>query len=188
MTLKPDHSLFVDFPPISGGIDLVERVFAGVCQAKEMGFDLVFILEDDDAYGADYFERFGDTLGVDFFGDDLTYYYHLKQRAFSSFHHPKRSSLFTTGFRISKIEGFQWGGDQFLDIRLWKWANEKKLHTKFVNTGAIGIKHNQGRVAGKGHIQIMRHMDHKMEWLKSRVDEKSFEFYQSLSQKLIYAD
>lgn len=188
MTLKPDLIHCVDWKPVSNDFDLVERVYDGVCKMKAAGFDLVFIVEDDDYLSSDYFERFGDTTEADFFGDDLTYYYHLKQRAFVSLPHPKRSSLFNTGFRISTLEGFQWGGDVFLDIRLWKWAQQKKLRTRFVNSGAIGIKHSLGLCGGKGHTMRMPHQDPKMEWLGKRVDAESLEFYKSLSNELRNAD
>jgi hypothetical protein len=187
MTLKPDLIICVDWKPVSEDFDLVERVYDGVQKAKESGFDLVFIVEDDDYYPADYFERFGDFTS-DFFGDDLTYYYHLQQRGFNSQPHPKRSSLFTTGFRISHMDGFQWGGDQFLDLRIWQWANRNIKWRKFVNTGAIGIKHGIGKCGGKGHTMRMRHQDPKMEWLQNRVDADSFDFYKSLSNELRNAD
>ncbi len=186
MTKKPDFVYHVNYNPIGEGFDLVERVFDGVNRAKSDGIDLVFIIEDD-YYPADYFERFGDFTS-DFFGDDLTFYYHLRQRAFASLPHPKRASLFTTGFRISHMNGFQWGGNQFLDLRIWQWANKHIKWRKFVNTGAVGVKHNLGLCGGKGHTMRMPHQDPKMEWLGKRVDAESLDFYKSLSNELRNAD
>src|SRR5690606_6048878 len=130
MTLQPDKIIHVNWPAITNEIDLVERVYHGVLAAKGMGIDLVFIMENDDYYPADYFERFGD-MKADFFGDDLTFYYNLKSRSYSSFPHKYRSSLFTTGFRISKLKDFQWTGNQFVDMRLWKWAKDNKVKSRF---------------------------------------------------------
>jgi hypothetical protein len=183
MTVKPDKILHINWKPISNHFDLVERVYDGVLQAKEFGFDLVFIIENDDSYNPDYFERFGD-FNADFFGDDLTYYYHLKTRQYKSMYHPGRSSLFTTGFRISALGDFQWGGDVFLDMRLWEHAKRNKLKKIFVNTGAIGIKHGVGKCGGKGHKMKMQNCDTHMSWLKGRVDPESYLFYSEMSRKL----
>lgn len=184
MTLKPDDWFIVDYPPVSDDFDLCERVHYGCMLAKEKGYDLVFILEDDDAYPDDYFERFGD-MKADFFGEANTVYYNIRQRGYRMFNHPGRSSLFTTGFRLSKLEGFQFGGDIFLDIRLWRWAKEKGLDCRFSDDlGALGIKHNTGLCAGKGHIQKVAHHDPKFSWLKNYVDETSFDFYVNMSYKI----
>lgn len=184
MTLKPDQVIHVDWKAISPDFDLVERVHYGVEAAKAFGIDLVFILENDDYYPADYFEKFGD-MKSDFFGDDLTFYYNLRQRTFNSFYHKNRSSLFTTGFRISSLGNFQWAGDQFIDLRLWDWAKTKGLSTRFVNTGAIGMKHGVGLCGGKGHKMKLKNEDNKLTWLNKRVDPDSFEFYKTMSMELI---
>jgi hypothetical protein len=144
---------------------------------------LVFILENDDAYQPNHFEKFGSMTG-DFFGDEMTYYYHLKSRTFKSMHHPGRSSLFTTGFRISTLEGFQWSGDQFLDLRLWDWATKHKLKKQFAHTGAVGMKHGLGKCGGGGHKQTFQNRDTEMRWLKGRVDAESYQFYTQMSQQL----
>jgi hypothetical protein len=183
MTVKPDQVFHINWSPISSQVDLVERVLDGACKAKAAGFDLVFIIENDDYYKPDYFERFGDFNG-DIFGDDMTYYYHLKNRQYKSMPHPGRASLFTTGFRISALKDFQWGGDQFLDGRLWDYAKRNRLKRVFVNTGAIGIKHGIGKCGGKGHKMKMINCDSHMSWLKGRVDPESYLFYSELSRKL----
>lgn len=186
MTRKPDEVIHVNFKPADEGYDLVERLHYGVMAAQGMGIDLCFVVENDDYYSPDYFERFGD-MSADFFGDDLTFYYNLKNRTFKSFYHIGRSSLFTTGFRASKIEGFQFGGDNMIDIRLWKFAKEKGLKTSWINSGCVGVKHGLGLCGGKGHQMNMDNYDPKMNWLKGRVDQEAFEFYQSLSHQLMHA-
>jgi hypothetical protein len=183
MTRKPDEIIHVNYPAISNDMDLAERVFYGAKAAEGKGFDLVFILENDDAYPADYFERFGAMQG-DLFGDDLTFYYNLKNRTFQSFPHAGRSSLFTTGFRISSVKGFQFSGNQFLDIRLWKYAAERGLKRTFIHSGAVGMKHGTGLCGGKGHTMKMKNCDSNMNWLKDRVDRESYLFYADLSRKL----
>lgn len=178
MEIKPDHSFFIDFPPKDDKIDLVWRVFEGIQKAAEMGFEQVFIVEDDDFYLADYFNNIPDA---DFIGEINTIYYNLKNRTYQNFNHPGRSSLFTTGFKISALKGFRPNyNERFLDISIWKHAFNNKLTTKFRETGAIGIKHNIGLCGGKGHVMRMKHTDESLEWLKSKVDSTSYEFYKYL--------
>jgi hypothetical protein len=183
MTRKPDQIIHVKYNAIDDSMDLCERVHNGVMIAKEMNFDLVFIIENDDYYPADYFERFGD-FNADFFGDDLTFYYNLRNRTFQSFPHQGRASLFTTGFRISALGSFQFKGDQFLDLKIWRHAIDSSKRLRFVHTGAIGMKHGMGLCGGKGHKMKLRNHDHNMAWLKGRVDSDSFLFYADLSRKL----
>jgi hypothetical protein len=185
MTLKPDQSLFIDFEPKNTGVDLVERIIYGFKTAIAAGHDEVFILEDDDFYPADYFEtmKLGDA---DFIGQDTTTYYNLRNRTWQTMSHPKRSSLFITGFKIEALrwdKEFTWPNltERFLDISLWKHAEQKKLKTKFVQTEAIGIKHNIGLCGGRGHVMNMKKHDKDMEWLKSKVDNEAFIFYKSLN-------
>jgi hypothetical protein len=183
MTRQPDKVFHINYHPIGEDVDLCERVFEGVERAKAEGIDLVFILENDDHYPADYFERFGD-FNADFFGDDLTFYYNLKNRTFKPIHHEGRSSLFTTGFRISSLGNFQFRGNQFLDLKLWRHANDAALKMKFVHTGAIGMKHGVGLCGGKGHTMKLQYCDTNMNWLRQRVDRESYLFYTDFSRKL----
>jgi len=183
MTRKPDCIFHINWKPIGRGFDLVERVHDGVCKAKAAGYDVVFIVENDDFYEADYFEKFGD-FNADFFGSEKTTYYHLKNREHQTIQHPFRASLFTTGFRISTLDKFKWGGDQFLDLKLWEYAKKQGLRKLFVNVDAIGIKHGLGKCGGKGHKMKMKYSDHEMQWLKSKVDPYSYLFYTAMSRKL----
>jgi hypothetical protein len=183
MTLKPNEVFHINYAPISKGFDLAERVYRGVLQAKAAGIDLVFIIENDDYYPADYFERML-SKEADFYGSDFSVYYHLKNRTFKLIDHPFRSSLFHTGFKISTLGKFQWHGDQFVDVRLWKHAYNKKLKRAFIPTGAIGMKHGQGLCGGKGHRMEFPHCDYDMNWLKDNVDKESFFFYWKMSLNL----
>lgn len=177
MTVKPDQWFIIDYPPKSSGFDLVDRVKEGIRMAYAEGFDEVFVLEDDDAYSADYFETM--TLGnYSFIGSEKTTYYNIRNRTWQTMEHRGRSSLFHTGFKISALNGFVWpkDTDPFLDIPLWKHAK----NAKFVEQKAIGIKHNIGIVAGRGHKMSMKNRDLNMEWLSANVDKESFEFYKSI--------
>lgn len=185
MMLKPGKSYFVDHKPTSNQIDLVERVRLGIEQARIDGFEYAFIVEDDDFYPADYFERF-DLGTFSFYGEQQTTYYNLKNRTHTTFKHFGRSSLFTTGFRIKDLDKFNWivPGRRFLDIELWKYSETHPGMRSFTATGAIGIKHGLGLCGGKGHQMNMDNRDDGLKWLKENVDPEAFQFYTDLMKKL----
>lgn len=177
MTIKPDAWFIVNYSPKSTGFDLIDRIKEGIRIAESEGFNEVFVLEDDDWMAPDYFETM--TLGeYDFVGSEQTTYYNLRNRTWQTMDHPGRSSLFHTGFKISALNGFKWpdNSNPFLDIPLWQHAKK----CKFVQQKAIGIKHNLGIVAGKGHKLFMKNTDPSMDWLSKNVDEESFNFYKTL--------
>jgi hypothetical protein len=181
----PDQHYIINYPPLSAGFDLIERVRAGIHKAVNDGIDWVFIIESDDYYPSNYFERFLPYLERhDFIGDQLTTYYNLRNLTYKEFSHPHRSSLFTTAFRISTLNNFEWPEDQnpFLDIEFWKYARFKRR--AYINTGAIGIKHGLGLCGGKGHKMHMQNHDQDLNWLSSHVDEMSFQFYKGMIEKL----
>jgi hypothetical protein len=180
-TIQPEKHYIIDYAPVSDSVDISERVFMGVQQAKADGIDLVFIAEDDDFLPFNYIERYGDVSQHDFFGSTKTTYYHLLNKTYQDFIHPMRSSLFTTGFRVSSVEKFIWPrNNAFVDIELWKHA--KTFRKKFImETGAVGMKgHGFGKSGGKGHQMRMAKSDHKYNWLRRNVSCEAFEFYMSL--------
>jgi hypothetical protein len=186
MTLKPDKSYFIDYKPESERIDLIDRVKQGVNQAKADGYEYAFIIEDDDCYPKDYFERF-DIGEHAFYGSQETIYYNLRNKTYTEFKHQGRSSLFTTGFKISDLKHFNWSAprNRFLDISIWEHAVTTPGVRQYIsNTGAIGIKHNLGLCAGKGHTQRGANTDESLEWLKSNTDSEQFSFYSELMKKL----
>lgn len=186
MFKKPDEVYHVNHKPNTSGFDLVDRVFRGASMARQDGFDWCFIIENDDYYPSNYFDRFTPYLDkYDFLGEEKSTYYNLQNLTFRTFEHKCRSSLFTTAFRISALNNFEWPGDDtvFLDINLWKYARHKRR--KFIDTGAVGIKHGLGLCGGKGHKMRMPGYDRKLEWLESHTDEMSFRFYTNLSKRIM---
>jgi hypothetical protein len=186
MTLKPDRIFHIDHAALGPGFDLIDRIKQGVSLATHTGYDLCFIVENDDYYPANYFERFAPYFNdYHFFGQDYSDYYNLKNLTHNRFYHDYRASLFTTGFKISALNNFDWPDNSkpFLDIEIWKYARHKKR--KFIDTGAIGIKHGLGLCGGKGHkMNWPKNYDKGMNELRKRVDPESFEFYKSMSEKI----
>lgn len=166
--------------PKSNEVDLVPRIREGIEFAKKDGFTHVFIFEDDDAYHPDYLNT---NLDFDFFGYSDSTYYNLRNKTYATFKHPNRSSLFTTAFKISALDHFPWPGDStvFLDMKIWQWATRKRFNIKLLKDNpCLGIKHSVGKCGGKGHRMTMKNKDNDLSFLKSRVDEESFEFYTKL--------
>ncbi len=175
MKTKAQTNYFVTVPPKSDSVDLVQRVKLGVSLAKQDGFDLCFIIENDDYYPSDYFDNIPNGNLI---GSETTIYYNLRNNTYQDFNHPRRSSLFTTGFKISGLGGFDWPPDDYPNLDMRLWAQRKGTMRK---TGAIGIKHGIGKVAGRGHSMTMKYSDTDWEWLKKHVDTDAFTFYKSLN-------
>lgn len=171
---------------VSDQCDLVPRVKHGIEMAIRDGFEWAFIIESDDAYPDNYFERFAPYLNnFDFVGDQYSTYYHIGDKRYTRIHHPGRASLFTTGIRLSALSKFQWPADSyvFLDQPLWKYA--KRFRCKFVDSGAIGIKgHKAGKTGGKGHRIKLKTDDQNLFFLRNKVQEHHFEFYSDLMKRL----
>lgn len=183
MSISPDKVYHINYPPRSEQFDLIDRVTEGIFQAQRDGIDWIFIIENDDAYPSDYFERYLPHMdSADFIGDDQTYYYNIITNRWSRFDHPYRSSLFTTAFRISALNNFEWPDNSkpFLDINIWKYARFKRR--KFVHSGAIGIKHGLGLCGGKGHLMKLHNPDPDMKWLKGRLSDYHIEFYEAFNK------
>jgi hypothetical protein len=186
MTVQPDKWYLINHAPINGQIDIVSRVWGGMQMAKQDGFEWCFIVEDDDFYPSNYFERFQPFMErSDFIGQEYSFYYNLRNLTYNRFDHRYRSSLFITAFRISAMELFDWPDPdtKFLDIEIWKHARHKRR--KFIETGAIGIKHGVGLVGGKGHQGFWpKNNDRDFKWLAGKVDGESLAFYREMSNKL----
>ncbi len=181
METEPVHSYFIDYPPKDGSVDLIPRIKEGISQAARDGFNQVMIVEDDDFYPKTYFNNLIDS---DFTGSQYTTYYNLKNKTYQEWHHPRRASLFVTGFKISALNTFEWPEDneRFLDLSIWNYAinqRKKSIHWR-ESQGAIGIKHGIGLCGGRGHTQFNKDRDFDHVWLKEHTDADAFDFYKSL--------
>lgn len=187
MNPSPNFIISIVEPPKSSAVDLVPRIKQGIEVAKRNGYDNVYIVESDDYYIANYLELMpiGD---YDFIGFDNTVYYNLKTKSYQRFDHQNHSSLFCTAFKISALDKFQWPHDEFLwlDVALWKYAkqNNKKWKLLSDENTCLGIKHGMGKVGGKGHKMDLNRKDPDLSYLKSRVDEYSFEKYKEIMKVL----
>lgn len=182
MTIKPSEIFIIDHPPLDHDKDICSRIAKGIETAKAAGFDKIYILEDDDLYPADYFERM-ELNGFDFVGTETSLYYNIKNRTYEYLYHRERSSLYNTGFKISALTGFKWPEDKvtFLDIKLWRHAKRQRRKINFVKGPiGIGIKHGIGLCGGSGHRRTLALSDSDFSVFRTLVSNEAFDFYMSL--------
>jgi len=187
-TVKPECKYLINYLPHSSTVpDLVARVRRGIDLAREDRIDIVYIIENDDYYPDDYFEKnfIGD---YDFVGIPFTHYYHIMTGGHWYDEHPESSSLFCTGFRLSVLsDEFHWSMVQgvMLDSYLWKYAAEQCRCSLLQNPALpIGIKHALGYCPGAGHnVNMYSEIDKNFAWLRSRIRPESFDFYMDLKKR-----
>jgi len=192
-TMQPDVVHIVNHKPLSEKHDIVERYMKGVNFLFEFqNCDVVLAWEDDDWYGPFYIqnmiEKWQSFKMPHLFGLSRTVYYNLSLLRYKNLYHDGRASMFNT--LISKDAEFEWPplNEKFLDIYLWKTIRNSKAFLS-EQLDSIGIKHGTGLCVTKGHINnayIERNSiaDHEMLFLKSHVDEESFNFYKSIHERL----
>lgn len=182
LTIQPKHSIFIADPPSTIEPDITLRMRKGIVAARNLGIDIVYVMESDDNYPDDYIERM--WIGQnDFIGCSKSLYYNLKNKTYQEFSHPKRSSLFCTAFRISALDRFLWPPDDtiFLDLYLWKYAHTKGMKAVLLDESiGVGIKHGIGKTAGAGHRMVMPNVDTNGAFLKLKVGQEAYAFYQTL--------
>ncbi len=179
MNVSPLKHYIINHPPESDQCDIIPRLKAGIEYAKADGIDLVFIVEDDDYYPSDYFDKI--PFEADFIGELETIYYNLRNNTYQVFDHRNRSSLFTTGFRISALEGFKWPDDHYRNVDVALWAANQRKRIAWRKTSAIGIKHGIGMAGGSFHDKRMKNVDKDWEWLQEHVSPEAYGFYKTLA-------
>lgn len=192
-TIKNFTHFIIGEPGVDGVVDIVPRIRRGIQLAHHAGFEYCFIIENDDYYPDNYLERmmanFPYSAGL--LGLDDTIYYSLQQKAWMSFTHPGRASLFCTAFRLSALSDYKWPDDQMLyfDMHLWSFNCFKTLIK--LSHPPIGMKHGSGFCPGNYHNGIVNgkpakkmYQDADMSWLRKRIRPESFAFYRSYCEKL----
>lgn len=178
-TKRPQNSYYIFDQPTDHQPDLTKRIRRGIELAERDGCEVVYIVESDDCYPANYFELM-DIGDNDFVGYSDTYYYSIKSKTWQHEFHKGRSSLFCTGFRISALKDFRWPPDHYLwlDVELWNYARDQRKKVKLMeNNPCTGIKgHFEGKHAGKSHLRTFEHPDYDMNFLRKRTDDYQFYF------------
>lgn len=191
-TVQPTQVVWVDFMPISNEVDITKRYRIGYNYISEL-VDVILFMENDDWYSPNYIEtmlRAWITAGKpDIFGTDYTHYYHIKLKKWFTMNHNVRSSAMST--LIKPNLNIDWCPDNepYTDTYLWMMAINKdtgKPLTKAVFHPeppiCLGMKHGVGLTGGNSHVnRLHRYINDDVEqnWLRSIVDEQSFEFYKN---------
>jgi hypothetical protein len=188
-TVQPGDHFIIDFRPESEAPDLTDRVKVGLEMARLKNYDIVYIIEDDDYYPDNYFEKMQLKPHESFIGIENTLYYNIINNKYSILEHPNNSSLFCTGLRLSAMRIFKWpnNSEVFLDQRIWnfaRWTCHKLINNfKQFNAGQpIGIKHGIGLCGGVAHNTNFPYQfeDLNKTLLKETISPESFKFYNSL--------
>jgi hypothetical protein len=114
--------------------------------------ELIFIIEDDDYYRANYLTEMMKLKGkYDLIGETNTIYYNVQWRQHCDNNNRQHSSLFQTAFTRDLIPLFITCLNQkFIDADLWAKATNKLLF--HAGTLSVGIKGMPGREGiGAGH-------------------------------------
>ncbi len=191
-TRKAYATYFVDEPRKDDRVDLVTRMRRGG-EALKNSCDLIVIVENDDFYSRNYFERMA-VLWERYdrpplIGFSETIYYHLITRKFVTIKHPHRASLFTTCIAAASVDSIVWPAENevFVDLRLWEQFNGVAIPPAVIE--AIGIKHGQGRIVSQGQKKDFHRYgkegiaDENMDWLRARTGSQ-FDFYFRMSERL----
>lgn len=185
-TRKPDLIEIVDDAPLNKDKDITWRYRIGCERILRKEADAVFLIEDDDWYSNDFIERMLSAWEFaghpEIFGIGETIYYHLGLKSYCLQSHSGRASAFCTMITKEGISKMKWPNDNypFTDIEFWKSISGKTFIPG--KTIAIGMKgHKTGSLfGGMGHNEntsMYKNNDHDLNWLKSKIDTDSFEFY-----------
>lgn len=191
-SMPPAHIEVVDDPPADPKQkDITWRYRLGCTRILEKvpDTDLILFIEDDDWYSSSYIatmvSKWLELNKPVCIGVSSTIYYHLGLRGWYDQKHPRRASAMSTGITPQGVKMMRWPKDNyvFTDIEIWK---QLPGYAFDVNEPiAIGIKHGLGLCGGIGHRRDSNHYkqrDPELNWLRSKVDPVSFNFYSAMLQ------
>ncbi|MES2397943.1 MAG: hypothetical protein V4549_18165 [Bacteroidota bacterium] len=188
-TIQPDIIEIVDDKPLSDKVDITYRYRIGCERLFKKGADVIIFIEDDDFYRNDYIElmvkNWLENGAPELFGLSTTIYYNLMTNMYTHLSHPGRASMMST--MISKQAKIEWGEDSYAYTDMILWKQLKGVAVKLNETIAIGIKHGIGLCGGGGHTLnwgAYNLHDATKEFLRSNVDQKSFEFYAGIKHQI----
>jgi len=185
-TLQPDVMELMCDKPLNDMCDITYRYRIGCERLFKQGCDVILFIENDDYYREDYIEKmilkWNECNRPRIFGLGSTTYYHIGLRKYMRMVHSQRASAFCT-LVTPDIMDLSFGKDHepFFDLHLWQQNNISKATYEFSKIKALGIKHGVGKFGGKAHNKNFKYDkdDKDLSFLRSVVDDKSFEFYKN---------
>lgn len=175
-TRQPDEVIIIDREPTKDN-DHADRIAEGV--ERSTG-DYIAFVEDDDYYVSTYFEEMGKMLKTkpELVGCSWTIYYHIMHGKIKYMSHAGRSSLFHTLIRTDIAKRIKWDRVGAIDMHLWNRYKDTRITSHPL---AYGIKHGIGKCGGMGHDESFYiAVDNERRWLKSVIDEQTYNFYEEL--------
>jgi hypothetical protein len=189
--LKKFEICLVDHKPVSNECDITARYRKGYDYFRNKGFDILFLIENDDYYSPDYMltmlQLWLDNGCKDIFGLQNTIYFHIGLRKYYTMFHRTRSSAMST--LIKPDLTFDWCVDHqpYTDIHLWSTI-KNGLTVKSPGNICLGIKHGTGLCGGGMHTtELNRYTedDSNLEFLKRNTDSESFKFYSNYKKNTL---
>jgi hypothetical protein len=184
-TLKPHEIALVDYEPETIYKDITQRYRKGYDALRNMGLDVIALIEDDEFYSPEYLEymtaKWVEYGKPQLFGASFNWYYNLRMKAYHKMEHHTQSHAMST--LIKPDLNFPWCHDNeaFTDVYLW---NLRKYLTGVIFTPekniAICMKHGVGLTGGNSHRDNdsrYKNKDADMAWLRSQLTPESFEFF-----------
>jgi len=194
-SILPDHIELVNDEPLNDLCDITWRYRTGYDRLKNKGFDIIFLIENDDYYAPNYIEFMIDKWiqhgRTDIFGNNFTYYYHLKLKAYFRFQHYGRASAMNTMLKPDlDIKWPEQDHEPYTDLHLWR--NLKGTAIDPDKLLSIGLKHGKGLCGGRSHSthldrydpKLKGVLDHDLSFLKEHMDPISFKFYSNYGEIL----
>ncbi len=188
-TMKYDILFHAKHAPLNKDFDITQRYRIGY-EALRGRCDVIFLIENDDFYSKNYIETMYNNWVLsgkpDIFGTNHTIYYNIRERAWFIMRHNSRSMAMSTMVKANL--NFKWCADNqpYTDIHLWNEIKNKVIFEP-KETICIGIKHGVGLCGGYAHTDKLHRFvnkDFEFEFLKSKMDKESFNFYKNINEKI----
>lgn len=142
---------------MNGNESLKEKYRQGL-ETLKSEVDLIFFMEDDDYYPANYIEKMLEMYEwadePEVFGIAETWFYHPEFRAYWYYKNQEHNSCaFSMCVRADAVDKIDWNmiDDVFVDAGMWR-----QLEGQTVELGkplCIGIKHGRGKTLADGHTK-----------------------------------
>jgi hypothetical protein len=180
-TIKPEIKI-INHSPMNNDCDITQRYRIGYDSLRNLGIDIIALIENDDWYSKNYLEiMINEWLKhgkPDIFGLNHTIYYHIRLKKHFTMHHNTRSSAMNT--LIKPDLNFKWCRDieAFTDIHLWNVLKGTIINPP--KTICMGIKHGIGKCGGRSHVDKLHRFtfdDQDFSFLKNNLDKEAFDFY-----------
>ena len=186
--------IVVSGDPGPGKFDLGDKLRMGLTSARDCGFDLALVIEDDDWYGPRYVEESAahwEQAGRPaLIGITAAKTYHIGRNEYMAWGYPQMSALANMGFALDeRLDSLFWADAALergeLSCKPAAWSIDAYLglmhsvHCRLFTYHYVGIKHGMAGCMLQHRKTLKESIpdpDHKL--LTALVDPVSYKFYQ----------